>query len=76
LILYLKDRKIDPEGEVQSSLPWQTRTIICDETESRTFLHIELNENDSIKLRKKNFNRKLAYNNRLCQLELQIKFKV
>ncbi len=74
--LYLKDRTIDPEGDIQSSLPWKTRTIKCDDNEERTFLYVELNENDSIKLTKKNSNGKLLYNTRLCQLAFQMKFKV
>jgi hypothetical protein len=74
--LYLKDRKADPGGDPQSPLQWKTRTILCDGKELRTFLYIEFGENDSIKLTKKNSNKKLLYNNGLCQLEFRTKFKV
>ncbi len=74
--LHLKDRSIDPQGDVQSPLPWRTRTIKYDGNRDRTFSYVELNENDTIKLTKKNPNRKLLYNNGLCQLEFQMKFKV
>jgi hypothetical protein len=75
LTVYLKDREKDPTGEVQSSMPWKTRTVICNENERRTFSYIELDEHDSIKLEKKN-GKKLLYNNHLCQLEFKIKFEV
>jgi hypothetical protein len=74
--LYLKDRTDDPEGDVQSPLQWKIRTVTYNETEERKFWYIELNENDSIKLTKKNSNGKLLYNTRLCQLAFQMKFKV
>ncbi len=76
MTLHLKDRSIDPKGDVQSTLPWKTRTIKYDGNRERTFCYVELNENDTIKLTKKNTNGKLLYNNGLCQLEFQMKFKV
>lgn len=76
LTVYLKDRTSDPTGEVQSSMPWKTRTVICNENERRTFSYIELNERDSIKLQKKNDKDKLLYNTHLCQLEFKIRFEV
>jgi hypothetical protein len=74
--LYLKDRQDDPTGDVQSSLPWKTRTIKCNETEQRTFWFVELNENNPMKLTKINTNGKPLYNRELCQLEFGTKVKV
>ncbi|CAF3080757.1 unnamed protein product [Rotaria sp. Silwood2] len=76
VILYPKDRNRDPDGDVQSSLQWKTRIIITSEQEEQTFFYAELNENDYIKLTKKNSKRKLLYNNELCQLEFRTTFKV
>jgi hypothetical protein len=76
MTLHLKDRSIDPKGDVQSPLPWKTRTIKYDGNRDQTFWYVELNENDTIKLTKTNPNEKLLYNNGLCQLEFQMKFKV
>jgi hypothetical protein len=61
---------------VQSSLPWKTRTVRYNETETRTFWFVELNENDSMKLTKMKPNGKLLYNRELCQLKFQTKIKV
>ena len=74
--LYLKDTEIDPEGDVQSPLAWRTRTIKYNGNEDRTFWYVELNENDTIKLTKKNSNGKLLYNGKLCQLAFQMKYEV
>ncbi|CAF3978940.1 unnamed protein product [Rotaria sp. Silwood2] len=76
VILYPKDRNRDPDGDVQSSLQWKTRTIITSQQEEQTFFYAELNENDYIKLTKKNSKRKLLYNNELCQLEFRTTFKI
>ncbi|CAF1106385.1 unnamed protein product [Rotaria sp. Silwood1] len=76
VILYPKDRNCDPNGDVQSSLQWKRRTIISSEQEEQIFFYVELNENDSIKLTKKNSKNKLLYNHGLCQLEFRTKFKI
>ncbi|CAF3646538.1 unnamed protein product [Rotaria sp. Silwood1] len=72
----IADRNCDPNGDVQSSLQWKRRTIISSEQEEQIFFYVELNENDSIKLTKKNSKNKLLYNHGLCQLEFRTKFKI